>query len=176
MRITIELDTAELTETDRTMLRALGGGSTAPMFDFIQGGGKGGNWRPATGAAHPDEKIDLGEPSPEKEEPAAEPTPKRRTRKKAAPEPETAAPEPEQAETVQPAQEEPEAVSEAPEAPSEDSPSVIEKFRAEAVAKAAELLQAGDKAKVLAALEQVGARKVSQVADDKLAAFMGALQ
>ncbi len=53
---------------------------------------------------------------------------------------------------------------------------MIEKFRKEALTKASALLQAGDKETVMAALDAVGAKRVGQVADDKLAEFIGLLK
>lgn len=67
------------------------------------------------------------------------------------------------------------AKSRAADVPKTTSETVIEKYRAEAVERATAMVADGDRAAVVAALESVGAKKVSQIADDKLAAFLGAL-
>ena len=46
----------------------------------------------------------------------------------------------------------------------------------DAVAKASEVIQAGDVAKVKAALNDVGAPKVTQLKGDQIAAFIAALE
>lgn len=67
---------------------------------------------------------------------------------------------------------EPEAAPAADEEPS----TVIERFRAEAVERASALVAQGQRQKVKEALQAVGAPKVSQLPDDKLAEFLGLLK
>jgi len=122
-------------------------------------------------------EAEAGEPTPA--DPVAEEKPRRKRRTKAemeAARAAEAAAEAEQDEQVQEAADEPEAASEAPAAADAPSPTVIEKFREEAVAKATEMVAGGQREQVVAALEAVSAKKVSQVPDDKLAEFVGLLK
>lgn len=205
MRITIDLDTAELTENDRALLRALGG---SPQFtpDFVQAGWPGGKpWSPTAWAAqhgeagpetvdlpegaavHPTEPV-RGATDEEREAETLAEKPRRKRRTKAemdaaraaeaetpAEEPATEAPEPEQEAAIPQAQEEAEAEA-ATEAPAAADGTVMEKYRKEAFEAASALLSSGGVPKVKAALSAVGASKVREVADDKLAEFIGLLK
>lgn len=178
MHIVITIDsTQDLSPVDRTILTLLG--------DSTRYGREG--FRPATGVAHPEptdeEPVGPSYPNDGPGHPApAEEKPKRKRRTKAEIEAERAAaeaPADEQGDPWTEGQPEPEAVSEAPEAAEEQlgevTPKTIDKWREEAVAKATEAVAAGNRAKVKAALDAVGASKVSTLADDQLAAFLGAL-
>lgn len=104
--------------------------------------------------------------------------------------PATEAPAAEQDETGQEDAPEPEAVSEAPEAAEEtdsthadgppeagkDAPRTIDKWREEAVAQATAAVAEGNRTKVKTALDAVGAKRVGELRDDQLAAFLGALK
>lgn len=150
-----------------------------------EAGAREGEARANGGVTDPEEPGAVVE---ETAEPVAEEKPKRKRRTKAemeAARAAEAAAEAEQDEPVQEAAPEPEAVSEAPKPVREtvmsqetvlDQPGVIQKFRDEAVAKATEMVAGGQRDKVVEALAAVGAKKVSQIADDKLAEFLGALK
>ena len=101
---------------------------------------------------------------------------------------EAGAPEPEQADPWTEGQPEPEAVSDDP-APATDqsgekdpkdpanlTPKTIEKWREEAVAQATAAVAEGRRSAVKAALDAVGAKRVGELRDDQLAAFLGALK
>jgi hypothetical protein len=191
MRISFEIDTADLTDADRAILRAIGGATQWTDLGYVDetapeqtAEDQGYVPAPADGA------------HPPKDAPADPPKRKRRTKaemeaaRAAEPSQQEAHAEavadaqgPTTAEPVQQDAPEPEAVSEAPTAAEEDTGPVsftpdartIDKFREEAVAKASAALANGDRASVKAALDAVGAKRVSELADDQLATFIAAL-
>ena len=100
-----------------------------------------------------DGKAAATPPEPKAEKPVS--APKKAAAKKSTPKP---APEPEEAE--------------------EDDEDVLgtdAPTRADAVARATELVSSGKAAQVKAALNSVGAKRVSEVADEDIASFMDAL-
>lgn len=185
----IELDTANLSRTDVLMLAHLvaaydvktegAAGKVGPVEAYEKG--RIDKAAEAEDLNEPDHRSDYHE-EPTAAEPVAEEKPKRRRRTKAEMEAARAAEAAEHEDrTPRLADDEPEAAPADLPAPEQtkttDAPSttVIEKYRAEAVERATAMVADGDRATVVAALESVGAKKVSQIADDKLAAFLGAL-
>jgi len=182
MRITIDIDTTTLTPEDRAILSALSGGGHGWTEERATPTPTEQAVREAIDEEFndgPDHGVDI------QPEPAPEP-PKRKRRTKAEMEAARAA-EAEKAETdVQlddsDEDNEPEAAPadlpapEEAQAADEEPSTVIERFRAEAVERASALVAEGQRQKVKEALQAVGAPKVSQLPDDKLAEFLGHLK
>jgi len=188
MRITIDIDTTTLTPEDRAILSALSGGG----HGWTEERATPTPTEQAVREAIDEEFSDPWEGASPLPEPAPEPEkPKRKRRTKAEMEAARAAEaektedpdvdtdvgrqardeddEPEAAPADLPAPEEAQAADEEPS-------TVIERFRAEAVERASALVAQGQRQKVKEALQAVGAPKVSQLPDDKLAEFLGHLK